>query len=51
MCCAWLATTKGMYLYLHQQSTDTRKQGVDINKIARKLGIGVSVVQRVVSAN
>ena len=26
-----------------------RKQGVGINKIARKLGIGVSVVQRVVS--
>jgi DNA invertase Pin-like site-specific DNA recombinase len=28
-----------------------RKQGVGINKIARKLGIGVSVVQRIVSAN
>jgi hypothetical protein len=25
-----------------------RKQGVGINKIARKLGIGVSVVQRVI---
>ena len=26
-----------------------RKQGVGINKIARKLGIGVSVVQRLVA--
>ena len=26
-----------------------RKQGVGINKIARKLGIGVSVVQRIIS--
>jgi hypothetical protein len=26
-----------------------RKQGDGINKIARKLGIGVSVVQRIVS--
>ena len=28
-----------------------RKQGIGINKIARKLGIGVSVVQRIVSAD
>jgi DNA invertase Pin-like site-specific DNA recombinase len=27
-----------------------RKQGVGINSIARKLGIGVSVVQRIVAA-
>jgi DNA invertase Pin-like site-specific DNA recombinase len=28
-----------------------RKQGLGINKIARQLGIGVSVVQRIVSAD
>jgi hypothetical protein len=28
-----------------------RKKGVGINKIARTLGIGVRVVQRIVSAN
>jgi hypothetical protein len=33
-----------MDFYLHQQSIDTREHGVEINKIARKLGIGVSVV-------
>ena len=28
-----------------------RKQGIGINKIARQLGIGVSAVQRIVSAS
>ena len=34
---------------LSAPSIDTRAHGVEINKIARKLGIGVSVVSRVVS--